>query len=182
MADPGPGDLFATAQELLLASAEALDTVPELLGTSFFGAPERQFISPGNVVHDCCEQLAVWVNPIGTGARSPGTSAPDMQIIRPTLRVHATRCVPTGKIVGKKYEPPDPVLLSAAAEQIHADGWALWNHLFNLINAEPDALLFTKCLDLVNWSMAALTPGGGCAGWEMQFTVGLGGYPEDLST
>jgi hypothetical protein len=175
----GPGDLYDTAHDLLLASAEALDTIPDLLGTAFDGAPERQFISPGNVVHDCCEQLAVWVNPIGTGARSPGTFAPDMQIIRPTFRVHSTRCVPTGTIVAKRYVPPDAALISLAAEQVDADGWALWNHIFNLINAD---LLFQKCLDLVNWSMAALTPSGGCAGWEMQFTVGLDGYSEDLTT
>jgi hypothetical protein len=175
----GPGDLFATANELLLAAAGALDTIPDLLGTSFAGAPDRQLVAPGNVVHDCCEQLAVWVNPIGEGARSPGTLAPDIQITRPTFRVHSTRCVPTGAIVGKQYVPPDPLVLTAAAEQIHADGWALWNHIFNLINAD---LLFAKCADLVNWSMQALTPSGGCAGWEMQFTVGLDGYREDLST
>lgn len=178
----GPGDLFAAADELLLASAEALDTIPDLLGTAFDGAPERQLISPGAPVHDCCEQLAVWVQPVGAGARSPATLAPDMQITRPTLRVHATRCVPTGRIVQKQYVPPSAASITAAAEQVHADGWALWNHIFNLINAEPDALLFSKCLDLVQWGMQAITPSGGCAGWEMQFTIGLDGYHEDLST
>lgn len=175
----GPGDLFAAAHELLLASAEALDTVPDLLGTAFDGAPERQYVSPGNVTHDCCEQLAVWVNPIGEGARSPGVDAPIAQVIRPTLRIHATRCVPTGTIVAKRYVPPDASAISAASEQILADGWALWNHIFNLINAD---LLFQRCLDLVQWRMLALQPMGGCAGWEMQFTVGLEGYREDLST
>ena len=178
----GPGDLFDTAAELLAAAAEALDTIPDLLGTAYEGAPDRQLVSPGNVVHDCCEQLAVWVNPVGEGARSPGTLAPDMQIIRPTLRVHATRCVPTGRIVNKTYVPPPADAVTAAASQVHADGWALWNHMFNLLNAEPEPLLFSKCQDLVRWSMAALTPSGGCAGWEMQFTIGLDGYREDLET
>jgi hypothetical protein len=178
----GPGDLFAAAEELLVAAAEALDTIPDLLGTSFAGAPDRQYISPGNVVHDCCEQLAVWVNPVGEGARSPGTLAPGFQITRPTLRVHATRCVPTGTIVGKRYVPPTTTALSAAAEQIHADGWAMWNHFFNLLNAQPEALLFSKCADLVNWGMTALTPSGGCAGWELFFTIGLDGYREELTT
>lgn len=176
---PGPGDLFATAEELLVASAGALDTIPDLLGTSFAGAPERQFIAPGTPVHDCCSQLAVWVSQVGEGARSPTVLAPDMQITRPTLRVHVTRCVPTGKIVAKKYVPPEAFALTAAAEQIEADGWALWNHTLNLINAD---LLFQKCADIVQWSMIALSPSGGCAGWEMQMTVALDGYPEDLST
>lgn len=178
----GPGDLFATAEELLIAAAEALDTIPDLLGTTFAGAPARQLVYYGPVVHDCCEQLAVWVNPVGEGARSPGTLAPGMQVIRPTFRVHATRCVPTGQIVSKRYVPPDPPVINAASEQVLADGWALWNHCFNLLNAEPEALLFSKCSDLVNWSMQALTPLGGCAGWEMQFTVALDGYPETLGT
>lgn len=177
-----PGDLFASAHELLMAAAEALDTIPDYLGSDFAGAPTRQFVSPGNVVHDCCEQLAVWVNPVGTGARSPQTLSPDMHITRPTLRVHATRCVPTGRIDGKTYIPPLAEDLSAAAEQTLADGWALWNHISNLLNAEPEPLLFAKCDDLVNWSMSALTPSGGCAGWEMQFTIGLDGYREDLAT
>lgn len=178
----GPGDLFATAEELLLAAAEALDTIPDFLGTSFDGAPERQVIYYGNVVHDCCSQLAVWVQPVSEGARSPSTLAPDMQIVRPTFHVHATRCVPTGRIVNRQYVAPTAAAITASAEQVLADGWALWNHLLNLINAEPDALLFSKCGDLVNWSMLALSPLGGCAGWDMQFTVGLDGYNEDLTT
>jgi hypothetical protein len=178
----GPDDLFETANELLMAAAEALDTLPDLLGSAYSGAPDRQLVSPGNVVHDCCEQLAVWVNPVGEGARSGNVMVPDMQVIRPTLRVHATRCVPTGRVSDGKYIPPAAALVTASAQQVHADGWALWNHIFNLLNNDPEPLLFTKCIDLVRWSMSALTPSGGCAGWEMQFTVGLGGYPEDLST
>jgi hypothetical protein len=176
---PGPGDLFETANDLLMASAEALDTVPELLGTHLLGAPERQLISPGNPVHDCCEQLVVWVNPLGTGARTPQTLEPEMHITRPTFRVHATRCVPSGKIVGKKYVPPSAESLTESAEQLLADGWALWNHINNLMRAD---LLFSQCGDLVNWSSQALSPLGGCAGWEMQFTIGLDGYNEDLAT
>ncbi len=177
----GPGDLFAAAEELLVASAEALDTIPDFLGSSFAGAPERQLIAPGIPVHDCCEQLVVWVSQIGEGARSPGTLAPTMQITRPTLRVHSTRCVPTGRIEKgtNRYIPPEASVVTAAAEQVEADGWALWNHCFNLIN---DDLLFTKCLDLVQWSMLSLNPSGGCAGWEMQFTIGLDGYRETLGT
>ena len=175
----GPGDLHDTAVELLDAAAGALDSVPELLGTDLLGAPERQLIYYGNPVHDCCEQLVVWVNPIGEGARSPGTLAPVFQIVRPTYRIHFTRCVPTGEIVAKKYIPPEAADVTEAARQIHADGWAMWNRIFNLINA---GLLFSSCQDLVRWSMIPITPMGGCGGWEMQFTVGLDGYPEELST
>lgn len=176
-----PTDLFDTANELLLAAAEALDTIPDLVGTHLVGAPDRQLVGYGTPVHDCCEQLVVWVNPVGEGARSPSVTVPDFQIVRPTLRIHATRCVPTGQIVAKQYVPPEAEAVSAASEQILSDGWALWNHLFNMLNTEPP-LLFTKCQDLVRWSMTSIQPAGGCGGWEMQFTVGLDGYREDLQT
>jgi hypothetical protein len=175
----GPGDLFETANDLLLAAAEALDTVPDLLGTGFLGAPTRQFVAPGNPVHDCCEQLAVWVNPVGAGARSPGTLAPDFMLARPTFRVEATRCIPQGKIVAKQYVPPLASALTASAEQHLADGWALWNHIFNLVNAD---LLFQKCLDMVQWNMTVITPSGGCVGWALTFVVGVDGYREVLTT
>lgn len=175
---PGPGDLFDQAHELLLAAAEALDTIPDQLGTGYLGAPERQLISPGQPVLDCCEQLAVWVNPLAEGTRSPGLKAADMRINRPTLRVLATRCVPTGKIVSKRYVPPPADELTTAGMQHLADGWALWNHLFNLINAE---LLFEKCIELVGWGGTPLASGG-CAGWELFFSVGIDGYNEVLAT
>jgi len=175
----GPGDLFETANDLLLAAAEALDTVPDFLGTGFLGAPDRQFIAPGNPVHDCCEQLAVWVNPVGAGSRSPGTLAPVMQITRPTLRVHATRCVPTGRLVGKQYVPPTPEVLSASAEQHLADGWALWNHIFNLIRAEQ---LFIKCSKIIWDGLRSITPQGGCGGYTLTLRVEKDGYDEVIST
>jgi len=175
------GALFDTAQELLEAAAGALDSVPEQLGTDLVGAPERQLIAYGVPVHDCCEQLVVWVNPVGEGARSPGTLSPVFQIVRPTLRIHATRCVPTGRIEGKRYVPPEAEDVTEASRQILSDGWALWNRIFNMINTDPP-LLFSKCSDLVNWGMQSITPSGGCGGWEMQFTVALDGYPEELAT
>lgn len=180
MADAG--DLFATCEELLAAAAEALDTVPDQLGTDLLGAPERQLIMYGAPIHDCCEQLVVWVNPVGAGARSPNVMAPDFQVVRPTFRVHATRCAPKealGAIVNKRYVVPEAEAITEFTRQVHADGWALWNHIFNLVNAD---LLFTKCGDMVQWGMTSITPMGGCGGWELQFTVQLDGYQEELTT
>lgn len=178
----GPGDLHELCLELLDAGAESLDTVPDYLGTAFKGAPTRQFVSPGLPVLDCCELLAVWVDPINEGARSPTTLAPDLHINRPVLNLIATRCIPVGKMVNRKYEPPSAASLTAAAEQINADGWALWTHIFNLLNAEPDALIFQKCHDLLWGSAPAQTPSGGCAGWRFSWQVGLDGYEEVLGT
>jgi hypothetical protein len=175
----GPGDLHDLCLELLDAGAEALDTLPDLLDTTYAGAPLRQFVSPGLPVLDCCELLATWADPISEGARTRQTLAADMHISRPTVNLIVTRCVPTGRVEGKEYVPPDPDDLTAAAAQVNADGWAVWTHLFNLLQED---LLFAKCHDLL-WNTApAMTPSGGCAGWRFSFTVGLDGYEETLAT
>ena len=176
---PDPGDLFAQAEELLQAAAEALDTIPDYLGSGFLGAPERQFISPGLPVADCCEMLTVWVDPLGEGARTRQTLAATVRINRPTLNLLALRCIPTGKVQGKTYIPPSTAELNAASEQHLADGWALWNHLFNMV---IEGFLFEACHDLAWNPGLSQTPSGGCGGWRLGFSVGLDGYPEDLTT
>jgi hypothetical protein len=88
------------------------------------------------------------------------------------------RCVP-GPVQSKLgFEPPSAVELEAAAEQINADGWALWNHLLNRIRA---GLLFDLCREVFFEGGRELTPQGGCAGWVFGFRVALDGYEEDLT-
>ena len=177
---PGPGDLHVYVEELLAAGAEALDTIPDIEGTSLLGAPDRQFVSPGLPVADCCEMLTTWVDPLGEGSRSRQTLTANFRINRPRINLMILRCVPSGRVANKTYIPPSADALTASAEQIHADGWAIWNHLFNLIAAE---LLFDgRCVDLL-WDPAlSQTPSGGCGGWRFGLFVGIPGYPEDLGT
>jgi len=174
-----PGDLFDLAEELLNAGSEALDTIPDLLGTAYDGAPDRQLVSPGLPTIDCCEMLTTWVDPIGVGARSPSTDLPSTLVYQPTVNLMAIRCVPTGRIVGKQYVPPAASSITSATRQILADAWAIENHLFNMMNQD---LLFTTCKPL-GWNAAsAQTPMGGCGGWRFSFAVALDGYSEDLTT
>jgi hypothetical protein len=71
------------------------------------------------------------------------------------------------------------VELAAASEQLNADGWALWNHLYNLWTA---GLLFTVC-DEVFWDfLRPIGPSGGCAGWVLGIHISLDGYNETFST
>lgn len=178
----GPGDLHAVAQELLDAASEALDAIPDLLDDTYAGAPERQFVSPGLPVIDCCELLATWVDPIAVAARSPQVLAADLQVTRPTFNLIVTRCIPMGRMEGSEYIPPTAAQLTAAAAQTDADAWAIWNHIWNLLQAEPDALIFSKCFDLIWNAASAQVPSGGCAGWRFSFTAGLDGYSEDIGT
>jgi hypothetical protein len=181
MAGVDARDLHGLAVELLDAAMFALDTLPAMDAT-LKGAPERRYVSPGTPALDCCDQLTVHIasleeaptEPLGLGA---GRRASLGRVNHAVLTLTLTRCVPTGTHGKTTYTPPTDLELNAAAEQIDADGWALWNHLYNRIRA---GLLFSLC-DGVFWLGArSLGPEGGCAGWVFGFRVVLDGYEETL--
>lgn len=178
MAGVGPEDLHALAQEYLAACVESLDTIP-LFNPGLAGAPDRAFTSPGIPVWDCCEQLTVHVD----GATESGTSPQGLATGRRQAwgRINlvgfvatVTRCIP---VVGGTSLDSLPTIesMTAAAEQIHADGWALWNHIYNMIRAKE---LFAIC-DEVFWDgLRAVSPSGGCGGWTLVLRVQLDGYED----
>lgn len=179
MAGVDPGDLHALADELLQACVGALDTIPTF-APGLVGAPERSFISPGDPVADCCPQLTVHVATITEAATEPsglgsGRRATYGRINHIGLIVTLFRCVPVPNESISKIEPPAVVDLDAAAQQIDADGWALWNHLYNLTRA---GLLFSLCRGVFMEAMRQIPPSGGCGGWVLSMRVALDGYEE----
>ena len=185
MASPDDLHLFATT--FLNECASALDSIPTLVpGQGLLGAPERQFVSPGLPVWDCCEQLAVHATPMTEADTTPGgldagrRSARQARINHASYVATITRCVPTGELsAGGTYTAPDTVDLTLAARQINADGWALWNRLFNAVYA---GRLLTLC-DEVFWdAIIPVVPAGGCAGWTVTMRASLPGYAEMLGT
>lgn len=168
MAGTGPGDLFDQAEALLAASIEALDTIP-ILSPGLGGAPERAYIAPGLPALDCCPQLTVDVRgvsedgpPFSGSGQKARYGARKNQVL---LVVTVVRCYPT-------EVPPDPTEMQAAAEQVDADGWALWNYLWNLIRSGE---LFRLCADS-RPELRQLAPSGGCAGWTLSMRVETEGY------
>ena len=138
MAGTGPGDLYAIATELLDASVEALDSIP-VFDPGLTGAPDRSFVSPGQPAFDCCDQLTVHVAgvtefPIGQVDTHKESARKNLV----TFVVTSVRCL--AQSVGDT--PPDADALQQDAEQLDADGWALWNHLWNLMRSGD---LFTLC-------------------------------------
>jgi hypothetical protein len=175
----GPTDLHAAALELLNASVEALDTIPTYDAT-LDGAPDRAFVASGTPAIDCCDQLTVNVSQVQSAPLAPGGLATGRQIAAKInhvfLIVTITRCYPMPDDQGT---PPSPDDIQAAAEQLNADGWALWNHLYNLWRADQ---LFTLC-DEVFWdALRPLGPAGGCAGWVLGIHISLDGYEEAIAT
>jgi hypothetical protein len=180
MAGTGPEDLHALAEELLAACVESLDTIP-LFASDLAGAPARAFLSPGIPVWDCCEQLTVHVDGVGENATSPAGLATGRRHVHgrinlPGLITTVTRCVP---VVGGTQMDALPSIesMNAAARQINADGWALWNHIYNMLQQE---VLLARCHEVYWEGLRAVAPSGGCGGWVLTLRVQLDGYEEVL--
>ena len=90
------------------------------------------------------------------------------------LVVTAARCVP---VPGENGNPPSTSEQQTASEQINADKWALWNHIYNLVN---DGFLFDKCCDVIWGNLLSLQPAGGCGGSLLTITVCFDGYQEEI--
>lgn len=174
MAGTGPGDLNLLCSAFLAACEDALDTIPaaepELSGT-----PSRAYVSPGIPALDCCDQLTVDARSVVEDARSPSGPGSGQRARygarknQVALVATITRCIP---VINDTKNPPAPAEMESAAAQINADGWALWNVLWNLVRSGN---LFTLCGDS-SPTLRQLAPSGGCAGWTLQMVVELEGY------
>lgn len=173
MAGIGPEDLYALAEELLEASIDALDTIP-LIASGLGGSPARSFVSPGIPALDCCDQLAVHVqgvSEIPVGSSQTHKAGARHNVV--TLVVTITRCHSLDVV------PPPVATLQATAAQMDADGWALWNELWNQMRSGD---LLTLC-DEVFWDgLRALTPSGGCGGWVLTLRAAYEGYESAISS
>lgn len=178
----GPDDLHQIALDLLDACIGSLDEIPTLLpGEGLSGAPERAFISPGEPVWDCCEMLVVHSPLITRELTSPISPSPVsgtqhrtgawMNIVGLTVTIG--RCLPEGELKGTQYVPPTTDEMQAAARQINADGWALYNGISNRLY---QGLLSEKCSGWKWGGVNSATPMGGCGGWTINFQAQLDGY------
>jgi hypothetical protein len=172
MPGTGPEDLHSLAVDFLDACVAALDTISDI-NPALGGSPLRAFVAPGPPAIDCCDQLTVHVAQIDEGSSAPPVPrASTARINLVTFVATITRCVPT---IDDNGIPPTSDSQQEAAEQINADQWALWNHLYNRIHA---GLLFDRCCDIVWGSLRSLTPSGACGGSSLTITVCFGGYEE----
>lgn len=177
---PGPTDLHDLADDFLQALVDSLNTIPAA-DPLLAGAPDRSFINPGVPVWDCCEQLVVFDPSIGEQSTSP-SSPPGATARRhvfgriPLVRLvgTVTRCIPQGNVVGTKYTPPTPEALTASAAQHHADGWAIYNGIFNRLG--QGLLGGGRCSEAAWEGLEAVTPAGGCGGWTLTIRFQLDGY------
>lgn len=177
MADPG--DLHAFASLILDAAVDALDSIPTYPATaSLDGAPARSYVSAGLPVDDCCEQIVVWVDPVGL---RPGRSDAKRAafVTEVTIHVQTGRCLPMPEVSPTgAVTLPEAAALEAAAAQVNADGWALWNGILGAIYREEIA---SRCLDVDAGPLSARSASGGCGGWTLTIRAGLLGYTPDVT-
>lgn len=174
MAGTGPQDLQILAEEFLAACVEALDTIPTF-APGLGGSPERFFIAPGQPVYDCCPQLSVHVGPVSEGVSAPPVpTASYARVNRVTLVATIIRCLPGPD---KSGNPPSAEDQQDSAIQIHADRWALWNHIWNMQRA---GLIFQRCGDVIWDGIVPVIPQGGCGGSVLTLRVSYDGYEEAL--
>lgn len=169
----GPNDLHALATDLLSASSDALDNIMAPL----LGAPDRQFVAPGEPAYDCCEdgQLTVHATAIGEDAHFGPTAsgvkhrASKAHVNLISWAVTIVRCVGAYGDGG----PPDPAAMEAVAEQTNADAWALWNGLWS---ATVSGDLFSVCGEVYFDGLRAARTAGNCAGWVLTVRSSLDGF------
>ncbi len=174
----GPTDLHELALEYLSACEDALNTIP-FYDADLLGAPEVSFVAPGLPVFDFvrsssdCSQLTVHKGNISE--RPFGTKPARINWV--TLIATIARCCLPG--MDGSGNPPTAAAQQAAAEQIHADAWALWNHVYNLVQGGD---LFERCCGVEWGTLSPLTPSGSCGGSTLTVTVCFDGYEEFLGT
>jgi hypothetical protein len=174
MAGTGPLDLYDITEELLLASVEALDMIPNF-SPGLGGAPERAFISNGTPSFDCCPMLAVSSAPIRQAPTAPldmGAGTRHQQDFWKNYagwNIWIIRCGPTADVI------PTPEELNAISEQTYTDAWALWNYLPNRAADRSDPL-FSICGGVFFDTIAPVTPAGNCYGWLMNIRAEVEGF------
>lgn len=165
-------DVHTAAETLRDIAAAALNIVGEEDGLD--GAPERQLVTPGLPVDDCCEQVAVHVGPVTKLAI--GNQPKRAWRSQVTFTISTGRCIPGPDDDG---EGPSVAALEESARQINADGWALWNAVNNAI---ADRLVFAECDPVNVGPLTDRNPSGGCGGWTLQIDAVVDGFATEVAS
>ena len=174
MAD-SPTDLQTLLDDVLAAAVFALDTIPGF-APGLEGSPGRTFITVGQPALDCCNQLSVnaattreaQTNPLGLGAGTRHRLGFRKNLVG--IQVWITRCLETQDAI------PSIAQVQALAEQVNADGWALWNTLWNVNRGGSSDPVVSLCDEWYMDAMIPLQPSGGCSGWQLSIRAELAGY------
>lgn len=131
--------------------------------------PAGQYIATGQVSYDGCDQLTVVWSPTGLFVTDPFPSRSTkpircVAVIAAEFLVECTRCVPV--IEGDTF--PDPADITAAHEEIMADGETLF---CSLLAAAQAGTLFGTCRLFTFGAMTPYGPSGAVGAVRIPITV-----------
>lgn len=172
----------STVASMYDLAVDLLDAVVAAMGTTIGGPPNRKFVSLGPPAWETsCAQAAVQV--LGLTEEGTRDTSPAMQtgfrhargrVNLVGLTAFAVRCIQASQDNSQNYMPASDAQLSVEARAAYEDGWAIWNHVTQLI--KHDLLFSGPCGDVHFDGGVPLPPAGGLGGWQMTFRVELGGY------
>ena len=154
-----------------LADSILAHSVACLAGTTR-GAPTEQFVSHNSPPWDCCDFVAVWVKLIRPTINFPTTSVlpavcNDVSMAVDMAVLFMRDCYP--EQTGTKGNPfPGSDAVNDAATDLLVDARTLWCCLRSANN--DDVLIPFEGFDVIFGNMTP-SRGGGCAGWQIDFTV-----------
>ena len=167
-------DLNDLCVAVLDAAVAALDTIPGF-APGLEGAPARTYITDGQPALSC-PQVTVNVGPsIREAATAPlglGAGTRHRQGFRKNhvgVQVWFTRCRP-------QDIPSNADNMTAHAEQHNADGWAMWNYMWNINRPGSTDPIVSLCDEWFMDSLTPLQPSGQLSGWVLNVRVELAGY------
>lgn len=179
----GPTDLHTTVTEILDASVDALNTIPDS-APALEGAPERSFISSGAPAIECCPgggQLTVHVDSLSDVPLAAGL---DMGKLKAGKKNQVTFVITIARCIDSlskqsRLRALDMDAQTATAQQTDADVWALWIYLYNLWRSGD---LFSLCGEVFFEGARPLGQQGGCSGWSIVIRATLNGYENTPSS
>lgn len=177
---PGPLDADFVAAELLDVTVESLDTLPAYglsVGILLLGAPDRQYVSPGQPVLDC-SQVTVHLSRVGEDHAIGRDTPPVAQWVNMVeFTVQVTRCITVFEGTKGKPRTPAAETLMVDGRQGNADAWVVWQGLHR---ARKLGRITDLCSNAVIQNGTPITPSGGITGWQFIVAAQIDGYVVDL--
>jgi hypothetical protein len=162
-------------------AVELLEACSEAVATTVGGPIERALVAAGSPALDCCDQLVVNVAGLSLENTSPTTpvTAPSHrltttgQFILAAYQVTVTRCVTVvdddqGVLI------PTPAELTADAQKVNEDIWAIWNVV--AAKCLAGELFGGRCKAVYFDPPVPLDTSGGCGGWVWLIRPSIDGY------
>lgn len=156
-----------------------LDSTCECLQNTVYGTPGSCFISHTTPPDDCCDFLAIWVEQMLPTYSFPEVSTRVQKCgdVHRMVRVKMKLLRDCYPVVRDNAQAPfpSPEEMQAAAEGLLIDGNVLWCCVVDALTTGIGCDQWNECLDSLMNEMVPIRPRGGCAGWELAFTLELKG-------